>query len=164
MVINLARCAGPIFKPRRRENSKYRINKPSDNQFINSVPKRRSNSSSPTKRSSSRSPQKTPASVSLAMDELSMPNLQFDSQNTQKMIAAFQSQAEIRGSCCTITDVGRGWCGNMVVGPGLHACHMAAQTQYDLYPPKESEDEDEEDEDEFVSTEFVPPATTQKVA
>jgi hypothetical protein len=69
----------------------------------------------------------------------------FDPQNTKKIMAAFRSQAEIRRNCCAITGVGRGWCGDMVVGPGLHACHIVSQAQYDLYPLK---DEDENDEDD----------------
>lgn len=55
-------------------------------------------------------------------------------------MANFRNAAETRGSCCAISGIGEGWVNGMVVGPGIHACHIIPQSAWDLYPLPGDED------------------------
>ena len=49
-------------------------------------------------------------------------------------MANFRSTAEMRSECCAISSLGGGWARGMVVGPGIHACHIVPTYAWDLYP------------------------------
>lgn len=64
-------------------------------------------------------------------------------QDAKKAMDNFRNAAETRGSCCAISGMGGGWANGMVVGPGIHACHIVPQSAWDQHPLLEDEDEDD---------------------
>ncbi|KAF8853666.1 hypothetical protein BDZ45DRAFT_677476 [Acephala macrosclerotiorum] len=146
-------CATQIPRPVRRQHPSYRpINKTSDDPDLPSTPKRGSRRGSPTKTSGSQSPVKRVKTNSGASPQPPQDSgqLQEDAiesfinkQDAKKAMDSFRNAAETRGSSCAISGMGGGWANGMVVGPGIHACHIVPQSTWDQYPLPEDEDEDD---------------------
>lgn len=136
-----AGCAVPIPSPARRYHSSYRpINKTSDDPNIPDTPRRTPRSLSPRKRSGSRSPVKAAVGAPSEAIVDTPTNPPFNPQDAQRFMSNFKAAAESQSDCCAVTGQGRGWSNSMVVGPGMHACHIVPASSWDLYPLREEED------------------------
>src|SRR5581483_9902650 len=73
----------------------------------------------------------------------------FESPELRLLMQQFRATACSRNDRCAVTGLGRAWTRAGGLGPGVQACHIVPQLQYNLYPdrwPPFSEMEAEEAE------------------
>lgn len=94
----------------------------------------RHKSRSPTKRGQSPSPDKQSPDDQTAEDESTIPAPPtINKEVARKSMSEFRGAALIVSSSCAISGLGREFRG-CPVRPGLQACHIVSQLQYNLYP------------------------------
>ncbi|KAK3360743.1 hypothetical protein B0T25DRAFT_133143 [Lasiosphaeria hispida] len=99
----------------------------------------RSGSQSPRKRP--RSGSQSPAKTTLELDDIPEAPATvgldgFDSPELRLLMQQFRATACSRNDRCAITGLGRAWTRAGGLGPGVQACHIVPQLQYNLYPDR----------------------------
>lgn len=99
----------------------------------------RSGSQSPRKRQ--RSGSQSPTKAAPELDDIpevaasTGPN-GLDSPELRLLMQQFRATACSRNDRCAVTGLGRAWTRAGGLGPGVHACHIVPQLQYNLYPDR----------------------------